>query len=115
MEKLITDVISVCLNFALDLRDTVTHRTQATAYYKVENSITLTEVRPLLHPHVQSVDKAHLARKRVPHGFLWQLRVDGHRSLLDRRLELTSLPCVITVRLRFWFQFNSIPKGRAVA
>jgi len=110
-----TTVILVWLNFALDLRNTVTHQPQATAYYKVENSITLTEVRPLLHPQVQSVDRSHLARKRVSYRFLWQARVDAHRSLLDRRLELTTFPCVITARLRPWFQFNQVAKGRAVA
>ena len=47
MEELITTLILVSINFALDIKDTVTHQSKAPAYYEVEKSDDLPEVRPL--------------------------------------------------------------------
>ena len=45
MEELLTTVILVCLNFALGVRDTVTHPTQVLAYYEVDKSNNTTKGR----------------------------------------------------------------------
>jgi hypothetical protein len=67
VEQLITTVVLVCFNFALDVRDTVTHQTQVPAYYEVEESNKIPEVRPIPHHHLDSIQKGHLIGKRVSH------------------------------------------------
>jgi hypothetical protein len=67
MEELITTVILLSANFVLDIRDTVTHQSKAAAYYEVENSENLSEVRRLPHRHAPNIGKVHLAEKKVSH------------------------------------------------
>ena len=62
MEELITTLILVSVNFALDIKDTVTNQSKAPAYYEVEKSDDLPEVRPLPRHHLHSSRNAYLAR-----------------------------------------------------
>jgi hypothetical protein len=70
VEQLITTVIVVLFDFVLDVSDTATHQTRVPAYYEVEKSNHITEVRPLPHHHhnLHSIEKGHLTGKRVSHG-----------------------------------------------
>ena len=63
MEELLTTVLLLSFNFALDIRDGLTHQTNAAAYYEVENSNNVTEVTP--HLRSNSIHKGHLTEKRV--------------------------------------------------
>ena len=65
MEELLTTVILVSFNFALDVRDIVTRQTKVPAYYEVEKSNNLTEVRPLPHHHLHSIQRGHLTEKGI--------------------------------------------------
>ena len=65
MEELLTTVILVSFNFALDVRDIVTRQTKVPAYYEVEKSNNLTEVRPLPHHHLHSIQRDHLTEKGI--------------------------------------------------
>jgi hypothetical protein len=47
VEELITTVILACFNVALDVKDIITHETQVPAYYEVEKSNNITEVKAL--------------------------------------------------------------------
>ena len=67
MEELITTVFLVWFNFALGVRDTVTHQAEAAAYYEVEASNNLPERKPLLHHHAHSIGKAHSAGEKASH------------------------------------------------
>jgi hypothetical protein len=62
VEELLTTVILVCFNFALDVRDTVTHPTQASAYYEVDKSNNTTKGRA--RTSARSVEPLRLSRGR---------------------------------------------------
>jgi hypothetical protein len=66
VEELLTTVILVSFNFALDVRDIVTHQTKVPAYYEVENSNHIAEVRPLPHHHLHNIQRGHLTEKARP-------------------------------------------------
>ena len=55
MEEFLTTVVLVCFNFALDVKDTVTHETRVPAYYEVEKSDNITEARRLPYNHLHNI------------------------------------------------------------
>jgi hypothetical protein len=65
MEELITTVIVVLFTFGLNVKDTVTHQTQVPAFYEVEKSNNISEVRPLPNHHLHGIQKGHLTGKRA--------------------------------------------------
>ena len=64
MKELRTRVILVTFVFALDFENTLTHQTQAPAYYEVEKSDNLPAVRPP-HHHLHSMQTGFITGKRV--------------------------------------------------
>lgn len=78
MEELITTVIILSFNFALDVRNTFSHQTGTPAYYEVKKSDNVAEARSSFHYLVHSRGKRDLADKRVFHR--WTV-VDSHKRL----------------------------------
>lgn len=67
MEELITTVIVLSFNFALDVRDTLGHQSRTAAYYEIEQSDSTAEVGSLSQYHVQNKGGTRTTAKRVFH------------------------------------------------
>ena len=78
MEELITTVVLVAFNFALDVRDSFTYQSRAAAYYEVERIDSVPESSASVQYRAQSKGRTGLASKRVFHRFT---DVDSHKRL----------------------------------
>ena len=67
MEELMTNLILVGFNLALDLKDTVTHHPQVAANYEAEKNSNITGVRSLANPHLDTIQNEHLTGKSLFH------------------------------------------------
>jgi hypothetical protein len=67
MEELITKLILVGIIFTLDFKDPIADHAQVAAYYEVEKSSNITELRPGRHPDLHTIQKEQLTGKRVFH------------------------------------------------
>ena len=65
VEEFLTTVIVVCFNFALDVKDTFTHRTRVPAYYEEEKSNNITEVKRLPYHHLHSIQRGPNWKKHL--------------------------------------------------
>jgi len=61
MEELLTTVILICFNVALEANGAFTSRPQVPTYYEVEKGNNITEVRRLPY-HLHSMQTGYIAR-----------------------------------------------------
>jgi hypothetical protein len=64
MEELLTTVILICFNVALDANGAFTPRPQVPTYYEAEKGNNITEVRRLPY-HLHSTQTGYITGKRV--------------------------------------------------
>jgi hypothetical protein len=64
MEELLTTVILICFNIALDANGAFTPKPNVPTYYEVEKRDNITEVRSLPY-HLHSMQAGYITGKRV--------------------------------------------------
>ena len=64
MEELLTTVILICFNIALDANGAFTPKPKVPTYYEVEKRSDITEVR-ILPYHLHSMQTGYMTGKRV--------------------------------------------------